>query len=246
MKKRTALTFLELVFALAILFIGATAVTSLLVAGAGWPKRTQQSNYRDRLAHQELKRIFDSGLLPSAAPYSPVPGEPRYEFQVVTRPAPFASNATVVEVGVRGPLPDPQPLETSLRGLYTRPDPVQLFNQYQCYTCHAFTVSPAGVLPRPPLLTPPLTGPDFNATNLTAGMDQANLERSAAGRPALASKDAYLEEAIRFPNASVVATFGTPAASGLQSSMNTFPDVTAMPQADLEALKSFIRSNSSW
>ena len=239
MHHKRGLTFLELVFALAVLFVAATAVTSLLVAGASWPVRVQQSNYRDGLAHEVMTRLLDSGLAPTPYAYAPVPGEPRYEAQVLVSPSAFASNATLVEVTVRGPLPNPNALTSSVRSLYTRPDPVSLFNQYQCYTCHTFAAPVAGVQPQPTGLVPPYTGPPLTGAGLDAGMAQANSERTAAGKTAFASKDEYLEESIRNPNASVVAGFASP---GGISSMDSFPDVTAMPQADLEALKQFVKT----
>lgn len=241
MRKLKALTFLELVFAMAVIFVGATAVTSLLIAGAGWPKRTQQSNYRDSLAHREMTRIIDSGLPPTAAAFAPIPGDIRFESQVTVQPASFASNVSVVEVTVRGPLPDSQPLSTSLRSVYTKPDPVQLFNEYKCFTCHNFPGA-VGVQPMPAGTLPPLAGPDLTKVNLQAGMAQANADRAAQSPPLppLTSSDAYLENAIRFPNDSLV-----PGYTGT-SLMDTFKDVTAMPQSDLEALKAFVRTTTGF
>ncbi|MBS2040904.1 hypothetical protein JST97_38310 [bacterium] len=233
---KLALTFLEMVFALAVIFVGATAVTSLLIAGAGWPVRVQQSNYREQLTHDVMARMLDTGLPPTAYSFTAIPGEPRYESEVAVMPASFASNVTVVEVTVRGPLPDPNALTASLRSLYTKPDPVALFNQYQCYTCHTFSPPVPGVLPQPVGLVPPFTGPPLTAADLQAGMNQASSERAAAGQPAFTGKDEYIQESIRNPNASILSGFST---AGV-SSMDAYPDVTAMPQADLEALKQFV------
>jgi hypothetical protein len=215
-RRLRGLSFLEMVMALGLMFIGAGGVMSVLVAGAAWPTRLQQGATRDALAKASLDVATASGAVPVAHPFQPIPSHPQYELQTVVTPASFDSGASVVEVTVRGPMPKVL-TESRLRGLHCQPSGAQLFTQYQCNTCHA-TGSGAA-----------LSAPTLNTASMEASR---NAQNSAQGLSL--SMDEYIERSIRVPGEYVV--------SGYTALMTGYPDIHDMPAEDLNALRSYLKT----
>lgn len=210
------LTFLEMVMALALMFIGAGGVMSILIAGAGWPTRLQQASTRDTLAKELLTQMMVAGAVPASTPFTPIPGYPTFEARVVVSPANFDSNASVLEVSVRGPMPRITTIST-LRGVYTQPNAMQLLSQYGCMSCHAVGTGTT------------TAGPTLNLSNLSAS---ANAAAAASGQQP--NVDRYIEESIRNPASYVV--------GGYTVQMAGLPGVNDMPPEDLNAIRAYLKT----
>lgn len=204
--------------AMALLLIAAGGVMSVLVAGAGWPARLQQGAVRETLARDVLNTLMFAGALPASSAWAPLPANPLYESQVVVTAAPFDPQTSLLEVSVRGPMPEGVERVSTLRGLFTAPNPAQLFAQYGCNGCHAVGAA-----------APPLSAPNLDLTSVTAGKDAQNAAQGTS-----LSVDAYIEQSIRDPASFVV--------SGYSPLMTGYPDINDMPAEDLNALREYIKS----
>ncbi len=214
-----AVTMMELVLAMGLLFVAAGGVMTILVAGSGYPRRTQYVVVRDALVKAKLDELLADSTPPTfSGGYNPYFGNPDYQFRVDTEIATFDSDSSWVIVTVKGP----RPYETtsSLRGLFVRPNGAALFAAYACNTCHT-TGSGA-----------PSTGPNLSLVTLNQGRD----ERNAAGLPGPAlNVDEYIRESVRDPEVFKVTGFPTALMTG-------YPDINDMPNEDLQALTAYIKS----
>lgn len=211
-----ALSMLELVFALGLIFVSSGGVMSIVVAGAGWPKRTQFAAVRAALAKAELDKYMVSTLPPTpSGGYVPVPSNPDYEMSVDSAPAAFDPATRTITVSVRGP--KPQQIATSVSGLYVPTTGEMLFYQYGCNSCHALGA------------VPPLAAPSLNQ----AALDLEKDNRNSLYNPDV-TLDGYIRESIRTPSAYTV--------GGFTADMASYTDITSMPNTDLQAISQFIKS----
>lgn len=226
LRKAQGLSMLELVFALGLLFVSSGGVMSILVAGAGWPKRTAFATMRDSLAKVKLDELRIAGSAPTAAAYSAFPNAPDYDFQVDVQPSAFDPAASVLKVTVRGPRP--MTVNTQLSALYVSPNGMVLFTQYGCNGCHALGTSPMVDLNMDGLAD----APNLSTATMTAGMNDRN------SQPALAPPiplDSYIAESIRYPSKYLVTGFPTALMAGS-------PNLNDMPQEDLNAIRAYIKT----
>lgn len=178
---RRALSFLEMVFAIAVLTLGAGGVMSTLVAGASWPRKIQQATQRDLIARTVLTQLLQN--TPTPGPF-PLPNHPGYTATVaVHSPAAFDSGSSIVEVTVTGPAPETT--ASVLKGAFTPSPGALLLDEYDCQTCHL-----GG-------LAPPL-----GMAQLTASRDAQNALYGTS-----ISVAEYIEQSIREPERFVVATY---------------------------------------
>lgn len=211
-----ALSMLELVFALGLIFVSSGGVMSIIVAGAGWPKRTQFAAVRAALAKAELDKYMVSTLPPTpSGGYLSIPSNPDYEMKVDSTPAAFDPATRTVTVSVRGP--KPQQIASSVSGLYVPTTGEMLYYQYGCNSCHELGAAP------------PLAAPSLNNAALTTEKDN----RNALYDPDV-NTDGYIRESIRTPSAYTVA--------GYTAAMASYTDITSMPNTDLQAISQFIKS----
>ncbi|MCW5866270.1 MAG: hypothetical protein KIS61_03305 [Candidatus Eremiobacteraeota bacterium] len=214
-----AVTMMELVLAMGLLFVAAGGVMTILVAGSGYPRRTQYVVVRDALVKAKLDELLADSTPPTySGGYNTYYGNPDYEFRVDTEIANFDSDSSWVIVTVKGP----KPYETtsSLRGLFVRPNGAALFAAYACNSCHATGTT-----------TPNPSAPNLSMATLTQGMN----DRNASGLPGPAlTIDEYIRESVRDPLAFEVA--------GYTVAMDAYPDINAMPEEDLQALTAYIKS----
>lgn len=215
--KNRAVTMLELVFAMGLLFVAAGGVMTILMAGAGYPRRTQYVVVRDGLVKAKLDELVSSATPPTfSGGYNPYPGNPDYEFRVDTDVTDFDPNSSWIKVTVRGP--KPYKVESSLHGMFVKPNGAALFAAYDCNTCH---VAGSGT---------PSTGPNLNLNSVQLGMSQ----RNAGPGPDL-DVDQYIRESVRTPDAFLVPGYD-------DALMTAYPNINDMPNEDLQALTAYIKS----
>lgn len=208
---------MELVFSMGLLFVAAGGVMTILVAGAGYPRRTQYVVVRDGLAKLKLDEIITGSATPVfSGGYNPYPGNPDYEFKVDTQVSNFDANSSWVVVTVQGP--KPLKVESALRGLYVKPSGSALLTAYGCLSCHAT----GGAAPIP-------GAPNLNATTLADGLAQ----RNAAITPAV-NLDDYIKESVRDPLA-----FEVP---GYVPLMQAYDNINNMPDEDLVTITAFLKT----
>ena len=216
MKRSRGLTMMELVFSMGLLFVAAGGVMTILVAGAGYPRRTQYVVVRDGLAKLKLDELLTGSTPPVfSGGYGPYPGNPDYEFRVDTQVTPFDVSSSWVQITVRGP--KPMQVESSLRGLYVKPSGSSLLDAYGCLTCHTTGGGTGG------------SGPDLSLASLTQG----NADRNAAlGN--VVNLDNYIKESVRTPNAFAVVPF--------DPLMTAYPNINDMPDEDLATITQYLKS----
>ena len=212
--KRRALSFLELVFAMGLLFFAAGGVMTIIVAGAGYPLKAQQATVRDNIARLITDQMIDSGAL-TPVPLTPAL-EPGFSYQVDIQASPFDVNASVVQVDVRGPAP--LTTVSTMRSVSTKLDGASVMAQYSCFGCHDGTGT---------------TAPIFSAANLAAAQAANNAALTLAGQPTL-TLDQYIGESVRLPSAFLVVPY-SPLMTG-------YPSTTDMPQSDLNAITVYLKS----
>jgi len=219
MKRFRGVTMMELVFSMGLLFVAAGGVMTILVAGAGYPRRTQYVVVRDGLAKLKLDEIITSSSTPVfSGGYGPYPGNPDYEFKLDTEVSNFDGNSSWVVVTVRGP--KPLQVESVLRGLYVKPSGNALLNAYGCLSCHATGSA-----------TPIVGAPNLNSTTLNDGMNQRNALLAPA--PAV-NLDGYIEESVRNPLAFAVPAY-VPA-------MQAYDAINNMPPEDLITITAYLKT----
>lgn len=228
-----AVTMMELVFAMGLLFVAAGGVMTILVAGAGYPRRTQYVVVRDALVKAKLDELLADSTPPTfSGGYNTYYGNADYQFRVDTEIATFDSNSSWVTVTVKGP----RPYETtsSLRGLFVRPNGAALFQAYACNSCHTTGSGPTS------------TGPTLNLAAITDGMNARNSSLPInppavppdPAPPPLTTPiglDEYIRESIRQPEVFKVPTFET-------ALMDGYPEIQDMPAEDLQALTAYLKS----
>jgi len=209
---------MELVFSMGLLFVAAGGVMTILVAGSGYPRRTQYVVVRDGLAKLKLDELLTSSSIPVfSGGYGPYPGNPDYEFKVDTDVSNFDGNSSWVVVTVRGP--KPLKVESALRGLYVKPSGDALLAAYGCLTCHA-----TGDADGP-------SAPGLSANTLNTGQAL----RNGAGLPGPAlNVDDYVKESVRDP-----AIFAVPPFAPV---MQAYDNIDMMPDEDLATITAYLKT----
>lgn len=215
-------TMLELVLALGLIFVSAGGVMTVLMAGAGYPRRTQYVVVRDGLAKIKMDELTSRAIPPSAnIPFAPIYENPDYESKLEVNASTFDPNATWVHVTVRGP--KPYTTETTLNAMMVKSLGASVFESYDCDSCHTIGSGPSGL------------GPNLNAASLQRGLN----ERNTAG-PGTLTLDQYIQESIRTPLDFRVTNPLT--GEEYDTDMTEYPTTVQMPDADLQALSSFLNS----
>lgn len=217
-----AVTMMELVLAMGLLFVAAGGVMTILVAGSGYPRRTQYVVVRDGLAKIKMEEFTSAAIPPTTGiPLGPIYDNPDYDFKMDVNVSSFDPDASWVHVTVRGPRP--YTTETVLNALMVKSLGASVFETYDCDSCHTIGTGPSG------------QGPNLNAANLARGLQ----ERNAAG-PGVVTMAQYIDESVRDPDLFKVndPLTGEP----YTSTMTAYPTVTEMPAADLQALATFLQS----
>jgi hypothetical protein len=229
-----AVTMMELVLAMGLLFVAAGGVMTILVAGSGYPRKTQYVVVRDALVKAKMDELLADSTPPTfSGGYNTCYGNPDYQFRVDTEIATFDSDSSWVIVTVKGPRP--YQTTSSLRGLFVRPNGAALFAAYACNTCHT-TGSGA----------PNASGPNLSLASLTQGMNDRNgalpLNPPAVppdpAPPQITTPvglDDYIRESIREPDNFKVPGFD-------DALMTGYPDINDMPAEDLQALTAYMKS----
>ena len=210
-------TMMELVFSMGLLFVAAGGVMTILVAGSGYPRRTQYVVVRDGLAKLKLDELLTGPGTPTFSVYASYPGNPDYQFKVDTAVSNFDARSSWITVTVRGP--KPLQVESSLRGLYVTPNGASLVAAYGCLTCHA-----TGNADGP-------SAPGLSASTLTAGMNLRNT--SGLPGPAL-NLDDYVKESVRDPVAFAVPPFAP--------LMQAYDNIDMMPDEDLATITAYLKT----
>lgn len=219
---KRGVTMLELVLALGLLFISAGGVMTVLMAGAGYPRRTQYVVVRDGLAKIKMDEFTSSAIPPTTGiPLGPINENPDYDFKMDVDVSTFDPNASWVHVTVRGPRP--YTTETVLNAMMVKSLGASVFQSYACDSCHTIGSGPSGL------------GPNLNAANLQRGLS----DRNTAG-PGTLTMAQYIDESVRDPDGFKVTDplTGTP----YTTSMTAYPTTTDMPAADLVQLTNFLQS----
>ena len=228
-----AVTMMELVLSMGLLFVAAGGVMTILVAGSGYPRRTQYVVVRDGLVKAKLDELLHDSTPPTySGGYNSYPGNPDYQFKVDTQVASFDGDSSWVIVTVKGP--KPYDTESSLRGLFVKPNGAALFQAYNCNSCHATGTN-----------TPIAGAPNLSLATLNQGMTDRNAAlplNPPAIPPAPApppitttvNLDSYIRESIREP-----LNFQVP---GFTAAMQAYPDINSMPAEDLQALTAYLKS----
>lgn len=215
-------TMLELVLALGLLFVSAGGVMTVLMAGAGYPRRTQYVVVRDGLAKIKMDEVTSSAIPPTTGiPLGPITENPDYDFKMDVDVSTFDPSASWVHVTVRGPRP--YTTETVLNAMMVKSPGASLFQTYACDSCHTIGSGPSGV------------GPNLNAANLARGLS----ERNTAG-PGTLTLAQYIDESVRTPDVFKVTDPLT--GTAYTSSMTAYPTTTEMPAAELVQLSTFLQS----
>ncbi|MFN8609584.1 MAG: hypothetical protein U0931_18740 [Vulcanimicrobiota bacterium] len=227
------LTMLELVLAMGLMFVSASGVMMLIVAGAGYPRRTQYGVIRDGLAKIQLDAYLNDVTMwysastftaPYSSGYFTYPANPDYQYKLETTPTTFDSRSAWLKVTVKGPIPEK--VESSIQAVYTDIETPQvgqaLFTSYGCNGCHALSPNPAVTAPTPPTL---------GGVSLNTGLAQRN---AALGGPPITLPE-YIRESIRTPDAFLVPGYTVAAMSG-------YPRIKDMPEADLRAIRNYLQS----
>lgn len=222
---------LELVLALGLIFVSAGGVMMLIVAGAGYPRRTEYSVIRDGLARIQLDAYlsdvtywYNSGTLtvPWSSGYQPYPANPDYQFKLDTKPTTFDPNSAWLKVTVKGP--NPETVESHIEAVYTNIETPAigqaLFTSYGCVGCH-------DVSPNPPVTAP--TPPTLGSARLNADRIARNIY---FGGGTLTTPE-YIRESIRTPDAYLVTSYSVAAMTG-------YPRIKDMPETDLRALRNYL------
>ncbi|MBS2037599.1 cytochrome c [bacterium] len=217
------LTMLELVLAMGLLFVSAGGVMTILVAGAGYPRRTQYVVVRDALAKIKLDELISASAAPLDPPtYVPVTANPDYEVKVEQTPSSWDPKDIWVTVSVRGPIP--LQVESKISGMVvTSVGSSLFFTTYHCDSCHTVGTGPNGL------------GPNLNGSALAKGLAARNAALGGGF-----TLDQYIDESVRNPNAYRVIdpTTGSPYAT----SMTAYPLPADMPAADVQAISTYLQS----
>lgn len=220
---RRGVTVLELVLAMGLLFVSAGGVMTVLVAGAGYPRRTQYVVVRDALAKIKLDELISAAAAPSDPNmYVPVMSNPDYEVKVDQTASTWDPKDIWVTVSVRGPIP--LQVESKISGLVvTSVGSSLFFATYHCDSCHTVGSGPNGL------------GPNLNGSSLAKGL----AARNAALGGSL-NLDQYINESVRDP--AIYKVIDPSTGSAYTSSMTAYPLPADMPAADVQAISTYLQS----
>lgn len=222
--KPRGVTMLELVLAMGLLFVSAGGVMTILMAGAGYPRRTQYLVVRDGLAKIKMDEVTSGAIPPTAGyPFVPITGNPDYEAKMDVDVSTFDPSASWVHVTVKGP--KPYATETTLNAMMVKSVGASVFESYACNSCHTIGMGSSG------------TYPALNAASLARGLS----ERNTAG-PGTLTMDQYISESVRDPDIFKVTDPTSSPPAPYTASMTAYPTTTDMPAADLVQLAAFLQS----
>lgn len=188
--RHRGLTMLEIVLAVGILFLCASFLMSMFLAGSSFPKRVDNQVAMDSLAQAKLDEVVGTDPMSPVSLPNPSSGTAgKYNWAVTSTP--WAADNSMVELTAQVSDPDGNSVQVQALRPATPPDPTMrgqmLVNQLACLGCHSIQ-SGLGT-----------AYPNWNRQNFVDGWNQYN----AQNPPGFSSLDAYLRDSIQNPGSFV-------------------------------------------